>query len=282
VIASAMAAVRAGLRAALELRFRPNRDTAVAFALGLLVIGISAILPLFTADAPGDTIAYVLLRDVIMVAGLGFLVPIYYTLFVKKRGAGELGFTKKKWLASLIIGLALGVFFLLNFVGEAGQEGQSVFLDAGAISPVFYLMLVGAFEVVFFYVFLRQQFEEAFGVLPALALAAAFYSLHHAGFQPEFVKLFFVGLIYAATFRLTLNLLAVYPFFWGVGGCWDVLVMSDAVAGSGILNSAARGLLLLALMAAALACVYWKSKGTKAAGRPSRPDMPAAKNARHD
>ena len=30
--------------------------------------------------------------------------------------------------------------------------------------------------------------------MPAIILAALFYSFHHAGFQPEFVSLFFVGL----------------------------------------------------------------------------------------
>jgi len=27
-----------------------------------------------------------------------------------------------------------------------------------------------------------------------------------------------------SVFRTTRNLLIVYPFFWGVGACWDVLV----------------------------------------------------------
>ncbi|MBI5956564.1 MAG: hypothetical protein HY871_06130 [Chloroflexi bacterium] len=66
------------------------------------------------------------------------------------------------------------------------------------------------------------------GYNSSIVLAAAFYSLHHAGFQPEFVKLFFVGLMYMTVFRTTRNLLIVYPFFWGVGACWDVLVQFGA------------------------------------------------------
>ncbi|MEW6406140.1 MAG: hypothetical protein AB1649_30515, partial [Chloroflexota bacterium] len=57
-----------------------------------------------------------------------------------------------------------------------------------------------------------------------IVLAAGFYSFHHAGFQPEFVKLFFVGLMYMSVFRTTRSLLILYPLFWGVGACWDVLV----------------------------------------------------------
>ena len=251
-------AIVGGSRALLELRFRPNRDTAVAFGLGLTMIAISALLPAFAHDGPGNEIVYVLLRDVIMVAGLGFLVPIYYTLFVKGRGVGELGIKKDEWLSSLVIGLVLAGLLLFNFAGEAGRQGQQISLGTGTIGQVFYLMLVGAFEVVFFYVFLRQQFEEAFGVLPGLVLAAGFYSLHHVGFQPEFAKLFFVGLLYAAVFRLTLNLLIVYPFFWGVGGCWDVLVGSSAIDEHAIANSALRGLLLAGLMMIILVYVWRK------------------------
>jgi membrane protease YdiL (CAAX protease family) len=159
----------------------------VAFTLGVLVIAISVALTLFKGDFTSDAIIYAFLRDVVMVAFLGFLVPINYTLFVKKRSVIELGLARKKWFASLIAGLLFAILLLAIFVNEAGQEGQEILLSADAFGPVFYLMLVGAFEIIFFYVFLRQQFEEAFGVVPGIVLAALFYSLHHAGFQPEFV-----------------------------------------------------------------------------------------------
>ena len=50
----------------------------------------------------------------------------------------------------------------------------------------------------FIYGYLRMSFEKAFGIIPAVLLTAAFYSLHHAGFQPEFVHLFFVGIMYCS------------------------------------------------------------------------------------
>ena len=67
-----------------------------------------------------------------------------------------------------------------------------------------------------------------FGIVPAIILTSGFYSLHHAGFQPEFLHLFLVGLMYCGVFYITQNMLIIFPFFWGVGALWDVLVSSEA------------------------------------------------------
>ena len=101
--------------------------------------------------------------------------------------------------------------------------------------------------MVFIYGFLRYEFERAFGILPAILLTAIFYSLHHAGFQPEFTKLFFVGMMYVTVFCLTRNLFSIFPFFWGVGAVWDVLVNSEA--GSQIKNETSFIIAILMFLA---------------------------------
>ena len=68
-------------------------------------------------------------------------------------------------------------------------------------------------EMVFIYGFLRYELERAFGILPAILITAIFYSLHHAGFQPEFTKLFFVGIMYVTVFCFTHNIFSIFPFF---------------------------------------------------------------------
>lgn len=45
---------------------------------------------------------------------------------------------------------------------------------------------------------------------------------------PEFTKLFFVGIMYVTVFYFTHNIFSIFPFFWGVGAVWDVLVNSEA------------------------------------------------------
>ena len=101
--------------------------------------------------------------------------------------------------------------------------------------------------MVFIYGFLRYELERAFGILPAILITAVFYSLHHAGFQPEFTKLFFVGVMYVTVFCFTHNIFSIFPFFWGVGAVWDVLV--NSVAGDQIRNETSFIIAILMLIA---------------------------------
>lgn len=103
--------------------------------------------------------------------------------------------------------------------------------------------------MIFIYGFLRYEFERAFGILPAILITSAFYSFHHAGFQPEFTKLLFVGVMYVTVFYFTKNILAIFPFFWGVGAVWDALVNSEA--GSQIKNETSFIIAILMLIAMA-------------------------------
>ena len=99
----------------------------------------------------------------------------------------------------------------------------------------------------FIYGFLRMSFEKSFGIIPSILLTSVFYSLHHAGFQPEFLHLFLVGLMYCGVFYITKNMLIIFPFFWGVGALWDVLVSSEA--GDEIKNPVSFAIALIILIA---------------------------------
>jgi hypothetical protein len=111
--------------------------------------------------------------------------------------------------------------------------------------------------LIFFYGFLRTLFEKAFGIVPGIILAALFYSFHHIGFQPEYGKLIFVGLLYAVVYRLGNNALLLYPFFLGVGGAYDVLIQSEAV--SPIQYPEIRTVYLLILILAAVLLTWRKA-----------------------
>jgi len=63
-----------------------------------------------------------------------------------------------------------------------------------------------------------------------------------------------------------MNLLIVYPFFWGVGGCWDVLVRTGLISDPSMANYTLRGIVLFILMAATLAFVYVKMRKAKMTG----------------
>ena len=134
---------------------------------------------------------------------------------------------------SLALDVILAAGLAGIFIKDGIPEGND-FLCIGNLYAAVYILTAGLFEMLFIYGFLRMNFEKAFGILPAILLTSAFYSFHHAGFQPEFLHLFLVGLMYCSVFYITRNMLVIFPFFWGVGALWDVIISSEA--GEGIKN----------------------------------------------
>jgi len=210
------------------VRFKPERDTLVAFLSGMLVIGLSAgMLPF--KDSGLERISSLVLRNLLMIYGFGFFVPVGYTLFIEKNNLSELGLTRKHLGLLLFINLLLAGLLVWVFISDIDILPS---LTREKIKAVLYIMLAaGPFEILFFYGFLQLRFERAFGILPAVLLTALFYSFHHIGFQPQFGKLFMVGVMYMITFRTVRSVWIIYPFFWGVGACWDVLVQFGLPAG---------------------------------------------------
>ena len=250
--------IKNALKYLFQFKWRPTKDTAIAFISGFLVIATSLGLFLFSGNATTDKIGFFVLRDLVMIFSLGFAFPLYYVLIVRKEGLSEFGITRQKWLISLVVGVVLAILLLFQFMSESSEAGQEILLNSEAIGPIFYIMVAGIFEVIFFYAFLRQRFENAFGIIPGIILTALFYSFHHAGFQPEFMKLFFVGIMYASVFRITKNALIIYPFFWGVGACWDVLVSFGAI--KELEGAWIKGLVTLVLMIIFMGYLKWRMK----------------------
>lgn len=209
------------------LHFQWDRGAAEGLVCGGIMVILSCAMNLF----PDSTFAAVLFRDVLMIFTLGFFFPLYSVLIREKQGLSVLGIRREKWKRSLLINVILASALWAVF---SQSSTSAVCFTLESFYAVTYIFAAGIFEMLFIYGFLRDRFERAFGVIPAILLTAAFYSLHHAGFQPEFAKLFFVGILYTGVFYLTKNLLVIFPFFWGVGAVWDVLVNSPA--GASIMN----------------------------------------------
>lgn len=205
-------------------RFQPQKSTAVAFAVGAAVILLSMAMLLFQGSRM-ETALHILLRDVLMMFLVGFCFPILYVRANEERPCEALGITKRKWKRSLLLNVVFAALLLAGFL--LGND-EAIAVRRESLFAVSYILTAGVFEMVCIYGFLRCYFEKAFGTVPAVLLTALFYSLHHAGFQPEFGKLFFVGVMYCGVFYITRNIFIIFPFFWGVGAVWDVLINSPA------------------------------------------------------
>ncbi len=202
------------------LHFDIDNENIFGLICGLIMIFLSIAMIFFNND-----ILNIILRDIFMILLLGFFTPLYYILIVKKKKLSVLGFHKNKLIASIAINVIAGASLLFMFISKSEEN---ISFDINSFYAVLYILVAGVFEMIFIYGFLRYEFERAFGILPAIFITAIFYSLHHAGFQPEFIKLFFVGIMYVTVFYFTKNIFAIFPFFWGVGAVWDVLINSEA------------------------------------------------------
>lgn len=202
------------------LHFDIDRENKFGFICGLIMILLSIAMLLFNNE-----ISNILFRDILMILILGFLMPLYYILIIKKKSWSVLGIHKNKLAISLVINVVTGLSLLAMFISHNTKE---ISFNITSFYAITYILVAGIFEMIFIYGFLRYEFERAFGILPAIVITAIFYSLHHAGFQPEFTKLFFVGIMYVTLFYITQNIFSIFPFFWGVGAIWDVLVNSTA------------------------------------------------------
>ena len=232
----------------------PSSQTWVAVLAGFGSVALSlAMLPLSS-----QPIAEALVRDFAQVFLVGIVLPV---TFLMRTGQShrEFGFHLRRWPLFLAINLVLAIGLLFQFRRASplpttfGWSDQTLWL-------AMYVFVALVFELVFFYGFLRTLFERAFGIVPSIALVALFYSFHHAGFQPEFLKLFFVGVLYATVYRLGNSALLIFPFFLGVGGIYDVLFQSRVVAP--VRYAEWRTIGLVVCMALAFVW-YWQSATTR-------------------
>lgn len=202
------------------LHFDIDRENIFGLVCGFIMVLLSIAMALFNSETGN-----IILRDILMILFLGFFTPIYYILITKKKNLSVLGIHKKKLTVSLSINVVAGISLLAMFISK---NTEHINFNRNSFYAITYIIAAGIFEMIFIYGFLRYEFERAFGILPAIFITAVFYSLHHAGFQPEFTKLFFVGIMYVTVFYFTHNIFSIFPFFWGVGAVWDVLVNSEA------------------------------------------------------
>ncbi len=239
-------------------KFNVSKDTGLAALVGLVMILLSLLMIPFGTNVIRDVVISFILRDVLMIFGLGI---VFVSLYIEKnenKTLEDIGFTKQKSIVSVIINIVLGAGLLIMFFKEQIPEN---IVSVKNIYGASYILVAGIFEMTFIYGFLRMSFEKAFGIIPAIILTSVFYSLHHAGFQPEFLHLFLVGLMYCSVFYITKNMLVIFPFFWGVGALWDVLVSSEA--GDGIKNLSSFIIALIILIASLAWFIFLKKRKNK-------------------
>lgn len=192
-------------------KFKPDKSTILVSVLGITIILLSVSMTLFNNTSVA-TFMNIVIRDFLMIYVLGICFPL---LYVQKNEASKysvLGITKNKLAVSLMLNVVFALALLSIFIWKMSAP---IIFSYTSIYAISYILVAGIFEMICIYGFIRHYLEKAFGTIPAILLTAIIYSLHHAGFQPEFTKLFFVGVMYCSVFYITRNIFIVFPFFWG-------------------------------------------------------------------
>lgn len=197
--------------------FKPRKELLVVLASYILVVATFYLaFNIFTTRLVAlNFITF----GVIGVLGFGIIAPVAWFLLVWKRPLRELGITRQRLAASMVLGLALTLvqYFITLRTIQLPPPVELVPLLTMAIT-------VGLFENIFYRGWMQLRMEESFGIVPAVLLSSILYSLYHIGYgmrPDELLVLFFVGLVYAIIFRLTSNIFILFPFLTPTGAIFS-------------------------------------------------------------
>lgn len=206
---------RDALREVFAFRWQPGKDLVVVLISWVLVVGALYTATVVVGAETGGGLPYFFLYAVLGATVFGLGLPLYWMVVVRKRPLADLGISMR-WLG-LSLALQL-VFAVLQFSGA----WKSIDLpQMEKVLPLITLALaIGFFEAVFWRGWVLLRLEEAFGLIPALLLGSALYAAYHIGYgmpMDEMIFLFFIGLMYAAAFRLTRNVFLLWPVLQPMG-----------------------------------------------------------------
>lgn len=158
---------------------------------------------------------------------LGVAGPVVYNTWIRRRPLHDLGVGKHALRPTLALAALFGgIQFLIMF------WGYTLPLPVEWVPLLVLSMTVGLFEAIFFRGFVQGRLEASFGIVPAVAGAAVLYALYHVGYgmaAREMLFLFGLGVVYAVAYRLTRNILVLWPLLTPVGAFFNNLESGDIV-----------------------------------------------------
>src|SRR5919106_2078767 len=209
-VASAMIPV---IRAALVWLSRRTdaRDLLAVAALYLIVVGLLRLA--FGGFTTDRMLWFFLTFAAALLLGVGG--PVLYQVRIRGGSLEDLGIGTQRWRSTVVLGLLFaGVQFSITLWGYDLPQ------PVDWIPLVVLALAVGLFEAVFFRGFIQGRLEASLGVIPAVVGAAALYGLYHVGYGMDASEMFFLfslGIVYAVAYRLTENVLVLWPLLTPLG-----------------------------------------------------------------
>lgn len=192
-----------------KLQWKPNWDLAAVGASWILVVVAFYTANIIIGPETGGGLPYFFLYAILGATIFGVGLPVYWMVIVRRRPLSDLGITTR-WLGiSIVLQIALAI---LQYFSTLSQGNLPPFQQ---LIPLIWLSLaIGFFEALFWRGWVLLRLEEAFGIIPAILLGSILYALYHVGYGmplDEIVFLFFIGLLFAVTFRMTKNIFILWP-----------------------------------------------------------------------
>jgi len=203
------------LRHIFAVHWKPSWDLAVVAASWLLVVGALYTATVFVGQDVWGGMAYFILYAVVGATLFGVGIPLYWMVVVRRRSLADLGLTTQHWVISIALQV---IFAALQYVGTLAKSG---FPRLDQLLPLLALALaIGFFEAIFWRGWVLLRLEEAFGVIPGIVVGSLLYAAYHIGYampSSEMIFLFFIGIMFSVIFRLTKNVLILWPVFQPMG-----------------------------------------------------------------
>ncbi|MBP1928283.1 membrane protease YdiL (CAAX protease family) [Methanolinea mesophila] len=226
--------------------WNPGPDTSMAFLTGIIWIGAYYLLTHFS-DPPLSTLYGILAMLLVVV------VPVWWFCLHRGRPLRELGITGLRWKESLLVSIIVAVPFFWLIAGQYGSMGAEV------LAPQIVANALILWEPFFVFCWLELRFGEAFGIIPGILLAGLFFGAYHIGTYPPAAVgvLALYGILFAAIFRLTDNLLSMWPIAWAASSAKGTLAGGMLFAWNDVTQVALVLLLQLAFIG-----WIWRNWGT--------------------
>lgn len=210
-----MATIRNALRTVFTVRWQPGRDVGAVIVSCILVTASLYLATVVVTPEAGGGLPYFFTYAILtaIVVGIGF--PLAWLVIHRRRPIQDLGITKRNLGISLALQLVFAVVLYVVTLARVELPPME------QLAPLIALALaIGFFEAVFWRGWVYSRLEEAFGIIPAVLVGSFLYAIYHVGYGmplEEIVFLFFIGILFAAVFRLTRSIFILWPVFQPMG-----------------------------------------------------------------
>jgi len=227
--------------------WNPSIDTAVALITVLLMIGGIYYLMVHLPQGSAIKTIYNFIVTFLLV-----IFPVWWILAYRGGSLKDLGIKKAGLIPSLIISILITAYFLYYALSTYSFYGYSLI-------PHFLTNALILWEPFFIFCWLQLRFDKAFGIIPGILLAGASMGAYHIGTypMPEVVTLALFGVVFAAIFRITSNLLIMWPLTWSTSSAVGTLK-------GGFLLGWNEAIMAFIVLLIQIAVIYyiWKNKSS--------------------